>query len=406
MQEKGAHVPARELDIEALVVGAGPAGLMAAEVLSAAGRTVVVAEAMPSPGRKLLMAGKSGLNLTKAEPLQAFRAAYSEGREPLAPILGDFGPEAVRAWASGLGIETFAGSSGRVFPVGMKASPLLRAWLGRLERQGVALRRRWRWTGWSGARAVFETPDGPVAVLARATILALGGASWRRLGSDGAWATPLAAAGIGLAPFRPSNVGFAVDWSPVMARHFGAAVKPVRLMAGGEVSRGEVVLTARGIEGGGIYALSHLLREDVPLVMDLLPDIEAGDVVRRLSLPRGGASLSNHLRRRLGMPPVKLALLREFYPQAPAAGPEQLSVGLKALPIRLAGPRPLDEAISTAGGVRFAEVDDGLMLKALPGVFVAGEMLDWDAPTGGYLLTACLATGHAAGRAAVVWTGA
>lgn len=394
---------AEERAVGALVVGAGPAGLMAAGMLAAAGRRVLVAEAMPSPARKLLMAGKSGLNLTKAEAPEVFAAAYPEGRTALAPILAEFGPEAVRAWAAGLGVGTFVGSSGRVFPTGMKASPLLRAWLGRLGGQGVELRVRWRWTGWDGARAVFATPEGRVAVEAGVTVLALGGASWRRLGSDGAWAGILADEGVALSPFRPSNVGLAVAWSPAMARHFGAAVKPVRLAAGDASSRGEFVLSARGLEGGGIYALGPRLRDGAPLVLDLLPDLDTATVAARLAGPRGGASLSNHLRRRLGLSPVKIALLREFFAEAAGAGPGALAARLKALPVAPATLRPLDEAISTAGGVTFAAVDGGLMLVARPGVFVAGEMLDWDAPTGGYLLTACLATGRRAGRAAAVW---
>ena len=394
---------AEERDVEAPVVGAGPAGLMAAEMLAAAGRRVLVAEAMASPARKLLMAGKSGLNLTKAEAPEVFAAAYPEGAAALAPILADFGPEAVRAWAAGLGVETFVGSSGRVFPSAMKASPLLRAWLGRLGGQGVELRTRWRWTGWDGPRAIFATPEGPMAVRAGATVLALGGASWRRLGSDGVWAGTLAGEGVALAPFRPSNVGLSVAWSPVMARHFGAAVKPVRLTAGGASSRGEFVLSARGLEGGGIYALGPRLRDGAPLVADLLPDLAADVVTSRLAGPRGGASLSNHLRRRLGLSPVKIALLREFFAEAAGAGPDGLAARLKALPLAPATLRPLDEAISTAGGVCFAAVDGGLMLAARPGVFVAGEMLDWDAPTGGYLLTACLATGRRAGWAAATW---
>ena len=396
---------AEERAVEALVVGAGPAGLMAAEMLAAAGCGVLVAEAMASPARKLLMAGKSGLNRTKAEAPEAFAAAYPEGQAALGPMLAAFGPGEVRAWAAGLGVETFVGSSGRVFPTGMKASPLLRAWLGRLGGQGVELRTRWRWTGWDGPQAVFATPEGPVAVQAGVTVLALGGASWRRLGSDGAWAGILDRAGVARAPFQPSNVGLAVAWSPPMARHFGAAVKPVGVTAGGATSRGEFVLSARGLEGGGIYALGPRLRGGAPLVLDLLPDLAAGVVAARLAGPRGGASLSNHLRRRLGLSPVKIALLREFCPEAAGAAPDALATRLKALTVAPAVLRPLDEAISTAGGVRFGAVDGGLMLRARPGVFVAGEMLDWDAPTGGYLLTACLATGRTAGRAAAAWTG-
>jgi uncharacterized flavoprotein (TIGR03862 family) len=385
--------------IDALVIGGGPAGLMAAEALAAAGRAVLVAEAKPTLGRKLLMAGKSGLNLTKAESPGAFAAAYTAGGDWLAPILAGFGPAEVAAWANALGIATFTGSSGRVFPVGMKASPLLRAWLRRLEAQGVGFRTRWRWTGWDGAAARFDTPAGERAVVARATVLALGGASWARLGADGRWAATLAGAGVPLAPFRPSNVGFGVAWSPAMARHFGAPVKAVRLAAGGRSVEGEFVITARGVEGGGIYALADRLRDGAPLVLDLLPRRDAAAVAAGLARSRDGDSQANRLRKALGLPPVKIALLRECAPGA-LADPAATAAALKALPVPLGGPLPIDEAISTAGGVRRDALDDDLMLRARPGVFCAGEMLDWDAPTGGYLLTACLATGLHAGRAA------
>lgn len=393
--------------VDALVIGGGPAGLMAAEALAAAGRSVVVAEGRPTVGRKLLMAGKSGLNLTRAEAPGAFAAAYTAvyapGGDWLAPILAGFGPDAVVAWARGLGVETFVGSSGRVFPVAMKASPLLRAWLRRLEGQGVAFRTRWRWTGWDGTGARFATPEGPRTVAAAATVLALGGASWARLGSDGGWAAILAGEGVPLAPFRPSNVGFAVAWSPAMARHFGAPVKPVRLSAGGRSVAAEFVVSARGVEGGGIYALADRLREGAALTLDLVPGRDEAAVAARLARPRGGASLGNHLRKAVGLTPVKIGLLREFAPDA-LGDPAATAAALKALPVRLEGPRPLDEAISTAGGVRRAGLD-GLMLRARPGVFAAGEMLDWDAPTGGYLLTACLATGLRAGRDAAAFAG-
>lgn len=392
--------PAR---IDALVVGGGPAGLMAAETLAAAGRRVVVAEARPTVGRKFLMAGKSGLNLTKDEPPEAFAAAYLEGGDWLAPILAGFGPAEVAAWARGLGSEVFTGSSGRVFPRAMKASPLLRAWLARLGAAGVEIRTRLRWEGWDGEAARFTGPAGSERLAARATVLALGGASWARLGSDGAWTGILAAEGVALAPFRPSNIGFRVAWSPAMARHFGAPVKAVRLSAGGRTVSGEFVVSAAGVEGGGIYALAHLLREGAPLRLDLLPGRDEPAIAARLARPRGGASFANHLRKSLGLPPVKIALLRECAPEA--HDPAALARALKALPLLLLGPRPLDEAISTAGGIAREALGPDLMLRARPGVFAAGEMLDWDAPTGGYLLTACLATGRHAGAAAARWEG-
>jgi uncharacterized flavoprotein (TIGR03862 family) len=394
--------PGPPAGIEALVIGAGPAGLMAAEALASAGRRVLVAEAKPSIGRKFLMAGKSGLNLTKAEPPEAFAAAYSAGRDRLAPLLAEFGPEAAMAWARGLGVEVFAGSSGRVFPVGMKASPLLRAWAARLAAGGVETRTRWRWTGWEGTAAVFDTPEGAARVTAGATVLALGGGSWARLGSDGAWVPVLAAEGAGVEPFAPSNVGWRVDWSPGMARHFGAPVKPVRLTAGGRSLAAEFVVSARGIEGGGVYALGPELRDGAALTLDLAPGLDLPAVAARLARPRGKASLSNHLRKTLGLSPVKIALLRDCAGPA-LADPQALAAAVKALTLPLLGPRPLDEAISTAGGLTLDAVDAGLMLRARPGVFAAGEMLAWDAPTGGYLLTACLATGLRAGRSAADW---
>ena len=383
------------------MIGGGPAGLMAAETLAAAGRAVLLAEAKPTLGRKLLMAGKSGLNLTKDDPPPAFAAAYTAGAGWLGPILADFGPAEARRWAEDLGVPLFTGSSGRVFPRAMKASPLLRAWTRHLETAGVALRTRWRWQGWQDGAARFTTPDGPRILAARTTVLALGGGSWARLGSDGAWTAILADAGVALAPFRPSNVGFRAAWSPAMARHFGHPVKPVRLTAAGRTVTAEFVLTARGVEGGGIYALAHHLRDGASLTLDLLPDRAEADIAARLARPRGGASRTNHLRKSLGLTPVKIALLRELAPDA--LDDAATARALKALPLPLDGPNPLDEAISTAGGVMRAALDDGLMLRARPGVFCAGEMLDWDAPTGGYLLTACLATGRHAGRAAARW---
>lgn len=391
-------VPAEE--IPALVIGAGPAGLMAAETIAGAGHRVLVAEAKPSVGRKFLMAGKSGLNLTKDLPADAFAAGYRAGGDWLAPLIAGFGPAEVRAWADALGADCFTGSSGLVFPRAMKASPLLRAWLARLAGQGVTIATRWRWQGWQDGAAIFDTPAGPRAIRAKVTVLALGGGSWARLGSDGAWVPVLRAEGIPVAPFRPSNIGFLRDWSPHMARHLGTPVKPVGLSAGTRSVRGEFVLTARGVEGGGIYALADLLRDGAPLTLDLLPDRPVEDVTARLARPRGKASLANHLRRSLGLSPAKIALLRELA-RGDLTDPAATAAALKALPLPLTGPRPLDEAISTAGGVMREGLDETLMLRARPGTFVAGEMLDWDAPTGGYLLTACLATGRCAGLGAL-----
>lgn len=387
-------------EIDALVIGAGPAGLMAAEVLEQAGRRVVIAEAKPSPARKLLMAGKSGLNLTKAEPEAAFLAGYAEAAEWLSPMLTAFGQDGVRTWAEGLGQELFTGSSGRVFPRSMKASPLLRAWLGRLTAE---MRLRWRWQGFDGTALRFDTPDGARLLAPRVTVLALGGGSWSRLGSDAAWLPWLAERGVEIAPLQPANMGFRVNWSPHMAPHFGTPVKGCALVAGDNRVRAEFVISEKGVEGGGIYAVSRALREGAELRLDLMPDLSAEEVAGRLLHPRGKTSLANHLRKTLGLTGARAALLNEWGRPLPEGA--ALGALIKALPARLAGPRPMDEAISTAGGVTRAALDDGLMLRAAPGVFCAGEMLDWEAPTGGYLLTACLATGRWAGQNAARWRG-
>jgi uncharacterized flavoprotein (TIGR03862 family) len=397
--------------VEALVIGAGPAGLMAAEELARPGRQVVICEAKPSPARKFLMAGKSGLNLTKDEAQSVFEATY---RAPwLLPALRAFGPAKVMDWARGLGQEVFTGSSGRVFPVAMKGSPLLRAWLARLAGRGVDLRSRWRWSGFQGAALRFETPEGMRLLAPRVTVLALGGASWARLGSDGAWVPWLREKGVEIAPWQPANMGFRIDWSPQMARQFGQPVKGARLRVLGRLpetsasprlqplqggndvlaeQRGEFVISARGLEGGGIYAVSRALRDGGRLEIDLLPDLSDQALADRLARMRPGESTANKLRK-LGLAPAAVALAMEFARTAPFAA-------LKHLPIPLQGPRPLDEAISVAGGIAAASLTPDLELRALPGVFAAGEMLDWEAPTGGYLLTGCLATGRWAGQAA------
>ena len=386
----------------AVVIGGGPAGLMAAEVMAGAGQSVILCEAKPSIGRKFLMAGKSGLNLTKAEPFDPFLAAFDEAAPTLRPILEAFDSQAVQDWAEGLGQDIFTGSTGRVFPRAMKASPLLRAWLARLAERDVQINTRWQWQGWEGDALVFDTPAGRQTIEADVTVLALGGASWQRLGATGAWAPVLAERGVALRDFAPANVGLLLDWSPHMARHFGAALKGVAWTAGPYHSRGEAVISAKGLEGGGIYSVSRGIREGHGLALDLLPDLSVAEVAARLAKPRGKDSQANHLRKRLKLSPAQIALAQEMARPLPQDA-KALANLLKALPIAHAGLRPMDEAISTAGGVRLDALDTGLMLRDIPGVFVAGEMLDWEAPTGGYLINGCLATGQWAGRHAAEW---
>ena len=376
--------------LDALVIGAGPAGLMAAEELAKAGRRVVICEGKSSPARKFLMAGKSGLNVTKAQALPAFIAAYQSPH--MAPFLAEFGPEAVMDWCNQLGADVFTGSSGRVFPKAMKASPLVRAWLARLAGMGVELRSRWRWAGFDDGFA-FDTPQGRTVLHPAVTVLALGGASWARLGSDAAWVPWLAEKGVRITPFQPANMGFQVDWSPHMAKVFGQAVKGAALCVDKRRERGEFIISSKGIEGGGIYAVSRYLRQGAALQLDLMPDVSVDEVAQRLSAMRPSETLVNRLRK-LGLSAPALALVMEF---GRALSPLQ---AVKALPIPLGPPRPMDEAISVAGGVSFASVTPDLELRALPKTFVCGEMLDWEAPTGGYLLTGCWASGRWAGRAA------
>ncbi len=403
------------------VIGGGPAGLMAAEVLAGGCASVDLFDAMPSVGRKFLLAGKGGLNLTHSEPIDAFVRRYGERHDAVAVWLQGFGPVALRAWAQGLGVDTFVGSSGRVFPADMKAAPLLRAWLHRLRGQGVRLHTRHRWLGWAADGACrFHTPTGEVLHAADATLLALGGASWARLGSDGAWLPWLRAVGADVAPLQPSNCGFDVGWSAVFAqRAAGQPIKAVVLRFTDSRGRrfdhpGEFVITATGIEGSLVYAASALIRDEISatgqatIELDLLPGRSLERLGKELAQPRGSRTVSEHLRRRAGLDPVRAGLLRESLSSATltalvdhdAAG---LALQLKAWPLTLTAARPIDEAISTAGGVRLETLDAHLMLRAKPGVFCAGEMLDWEAPTGGYLLTAAIASARVAADGALRW---
>ena len=394
------------------IIGGGPAGLIAAEQLAAVdGLEVAVFDAMPSVGRKFLMAGKGGMNITHAEPLADFIGRYGARQDIIAPLLDRFGPQQLRDWIQDLGIATFVGTSGRVFPTEMKAAPLLRAWLHRLRQDGVQFHVRHRWLGWADDGALrFATPAGEKQHIANATILALGGGSWASLGSDGAWVPLLAARGIDIAPLKPANCGFDVAWSAHFAGRFaGQPVKPVIGSVAGRRQQGEFNITATGIEGGLIYAVSAPLRDALEtegravLHLDLAPGKTLERLTADLSRPRGRDSLANHMRRRAGIEGVKAGLLRELLPFETLTATGQLAAAIKHLPLPVTATRPLDEAISTAGGVAFAALDENLMLRDLPGVFCAGEMLDWEAPTGGYLLTACFATGRAAGQGACAW---
>ncbi len=385
----------------AVVVGAGPAGLMAAETLARAGIATTVIERMPSPGRKLLMAGRGGLNLTHGEGMEPFLARYGAGRAHLEAAIAAFPPSAVVAWAEGLGQTCFTGSSGRVFPTALKASPLLRAWLARLAGLGVRLRTRTRWLGWNAEGGLLL--EGGEVLRAEATVLALGGASWPRLGSDGGWT----ALGLPIAPLRPANCGFRIAWSaPFRARFAGTPLKRIALRFGDASVRGEAVITEQGIEGGAVYALAARLREaiaaDGPAVLrvDLRPDLAEDELASRLAAPRRGQSLSTWLRKTAGLPPVAIGLVQEALHDGDATPLPRL---IKSLPLTLTAPAPIERAISTAGGLVFAALDADFMLRDRPGIFAAGEMLDWEAPTGGYLLQACFSTGVAAGKGAIAW---
>jgi uncharacterized flavoprotein (TIGR03862 family) len=408
--------PAPTNDIS--IIGAGPAGLMAAEVLAQRGAGVTVYDAMPSAGRKFLMAGRGGLNLTHSEALPEFLTRYGDAQPLLATAIEAFPPENLRAWSEGLAQPTFIGSSGRVFPTAFKASPLLRAWLRRLDAMGVQLALRHRWTGWNDeGHLLFQTPDGRRVVDARATVLALGGASWPRLGSNGAWVERLAAKGVAISPLRPANCGFTVAWSEIFRDRFeGQPLKGIALSFGSHTVRGEVIITRAGLEGGALYALAARLREAISssgqatLRMALRPDLAMQDLMVRLSRPRGRQSLSNFLRKAAHLSPAAIGLLQEaaIASGAPLSSLSSASLAglINDVPVELNGVAPIARAISTAGGISFDELDADFMIRRLPGIFAAGEMLDWEAPTGGYLLQASFATGAAAGRGALKYLGA
>jgi len=401
------------MDKSVAIIGGGPAGLMAAEVISARGIKVDVYDAMPSVGRKFLMAGKSGLNITHSDPFEVFVSRYGKRSKNIEPLLKAFGADQLREWVHGLGIQTFIGTSGRVFPMGMKASPLLRAWLTRLNASNVTFHLRHKWTGFlSDSSLRFAIPDGEVTVKPDAVVLALGGGSWRRLGSDGAWVDWLKQAGAEVEALRPSNCGFDVEWSEHFREKYdGHPIKSVILSFGDFRQQGEFIVTKEGVEGGLIYAASARMRDEIDtngkavMHLDLKPDRTLEWLVDKLSRPRGKRSLASYLEKSLGIHSVKAGLLREFVSKEDFTDAERLAGLIKALPVPLVAPRPIDEAISSAGGVTFESLDEYLMLKTIPGVFCAGEMLDWEAPTGGYLLTACFSSGYAAGNGVLKWLG-
>jgi uncharacterized flavoprotein (TIGR03862 family) len=401
----------RPMAVRATIIGGGPAGLMATERLLAHGIGVDIFDAMPSLGRKFLMAGKSGLNLTHNEPQHAFRERFGATRERLDNALVEFDAPAIRNWAEALGVETFVGSSGRVFPTSFKAAPLLRAWLHQLRASGAQVHVRHKWLGWSkGGELLFDTPAGQVRHESAATILAVGGGSWPKLGSDGSWVPVLEALGVETAPLRPANCGFDVSWSDHFRERFaGEPVKSVVLSFRARRVEGEFVVTAKGVEGSAIYTMSAPLRDalaagqEEPLLLDLAPNRSVERLTADLAKPRGKRSMANHMRRVAGLAGVKAGLLREMASNEVFSSPQHTAALIKSLPLRLDATRPLEEVISSAGGVTFEAIDQDYMLRSRPGVFCAGEMLDWEAPTGGYLLSACFATGRAAGEAAAQW---
>ena len=394
-----------------IIIGGGPAGLMAAEVALERGVQVTLYEGKPSPGRKFLVAGKGGLNLTHSEPREEFLSRYGARRPHIEPLLDTFGPQELRTWARGLGVETFVGTSGRVFPEEMKAAPLLHAWLKRLRTSGLQIYTRHKWVGWDREnRLRIETREGEKTVQAGAVVLALGGGSRPEFGSNASWIPLLAARNVEIVPLKPANCGFDVDWTPFFRDKFeGEPLKSVALTFKEQRTVGEFIITENGVEGSLIYALSAQLRDEIEatgsatLELDMTPDWTQEEVRKKLSRTRGSNSMAKHLRRTVNITGVKAGLLREFVPQEAFSDPERLAAAIKSLPIPLTAPRPLEEAISSAGGVTFEAVDANLMLRDMPGVFCAGEMLDWEAPTGGYLLTACFASGYAAGIGAAAW---
>ncbi len=393
------------------IIGGGPAGLMAAEVLIGHGVKVDVYDSMTSLGRKFLMAGSGGLNLTHSEPFEQFVARYGNRRDKIEPMLRSFGPDELIEWAHGLGVETFVGSSGRVFPKEMKSSPLLRAWLKRLDEAGVKFHLSHKWLGWNEDKSLkFQTPEGEKTIHADAVILALGGGSWARLGSDGAWVKPLIQAGVKVEALKPSNCGFDVAWSPHFRERFeGQPLKSAALSFGEFHRQGEFIVTKDGVQGSLVYAASAAIRDEIEaqgkavILLDMSPDRSHEWLVEKLSKPRGSRSMASHLEKTVGLKGVKVGLLHEFMSKEEFASVERIASFIKQMPIPLIAPRPLDEAISSAGGVTFEELDENLMIRNLPGIFCAGEMLDWEAPTGGYLLTACFASGRAAAAGMLNW---